>query len=260
VKKKLSNLFIALLYVIINASAGNATDTLKVMTYNLRLGELASLEQLGGYIKNQNPDFVALQECDWKTNRLLAPKQAGKAFVNELAYFTGLFGLYGKTIDYRGGYEGVGLLSKYPIIKSERILLPNPVPKKEQRVLLIAEIEMPDQSTLTFISTHLEVSSAKTRKAQVDFINKLIKNLKTPVILAGDFNATPNEKEIKEGFTDWYNATDTVYTFSTMKPKIKIDYIFGFPKNNFKLFSTKVDTDCKLSDHFPVCSKIILKK
>lgn len=259
-KKKLSNLFIALICVVINVTAGNSTDTLNVMTYNLRLGELASLEQLGGYIKSQNPDIVALQECDWKTKRKMAPKQNGKAFVNELAYFTEMFGLYGKTIDYGGGFEGIGLLSRYPIIRSERILLPNPVPKKEQRALLLAVIEMPDKSSLTFISTHLEVSSAKTRKAQIDFINELKKTIKTPVILAGDFNATPDETAIKDGFSDWFNATDTTFTFSTVKPEIKIDYIFGTPKKDFKLVSTKVGTECKLSDHFPVCSRIILKK
>lgn len=239
---------------------GQTTQKLNVMTYNLRFGELASLEQLGNFIKSQHPDIVALQECDWKTTRKKAPLQSGKAFVNELAYYTGLFGLYGKAIDYAGGYYGIGLLSKYPIIKSERVLLPNPAPQKEQRAMLIAEIELPDNSRVTFVSTHLEVSSGISRKAQIDFINNKIKSIETPVILAGDFNATPNDKTIKDGFSQWFNATDTIYTFSTMKPEIKIDYILGFPKSNFNLISTKVHTDCKLSDHFPVSSEIILKK
>ncbi len=42
---------------------------LKVLTYNLRFGEMASLEQLAEFIKNQNPDIVALQEVDVKTYR-----------------------------------------------------------------------------------------------------------------------------------------------------------------------------------------------
>ncbi|MGB4415937.1 MAG: endonuclease/exonuclease/phosphatase family protein [Paludibacter sp.] len=258
-KRKFANIFIAFFYVVISVSAGNATDTLKVMTYNLRFGELASLEQLGTYIKNQYPDIVALQECDWKTNRERVPQQAGKAYVNELAYYTGMFGLYGKAIDYKGGYYGVGLLSKYPIIKSERVLLPNPYPKTEQRVLLIAEIEFPDKSTITFISTHLEVSSVKARKAQIEFINKKIESIKTPVILAGDFNATPDDEEIKTGFANWLNVTNTEFTFSSMKPEKKIDYIWCTPSRDFTLISTKVDTDSKLSDHFPVSSLILFK-
>ena len=100
-----------------------------------------------------------------------------------------MFGLYGKAIDYKGGYYGLGILSRYPIVKSERVFLPNPEPKKEQRILLMAEIELPDGSSITFISTHLEVSSAEARKEQISFINSKIKEISTPVILAGDLNA-----------------------------------------------------------------------
>lgn len=233
---------------------------LKVMTYNLRFGELSSLEEMAAYISSQQPDLVALQECDWKTTRTRAPKQAGKAFVNELAYHTGLFGVYGKAINYAGGYYGVGILSRYPVIRSERVYLPNPAPEKEQRVMLIAEIELPDQSVVTFISTHLEVSSEKTRNAQIEFINKKVKELKTPVILAGDLNAIPSSKEIKTGFAHWFNGTDTTLTYASYKPEMKIDYIYGMPANKFKLLKTSTDNSCMLSDHFPVLSVIELKK
>lgn len=236
------------------------TTQLKVMTYNLRFGELASLSEMAAYIGSQQPDLVALQECDWKTTRTRAPKQAGKAFVNELAYHTGMFGVYGKAIQYAGGYYGVGILSRYPVIRSERVYLPNPKPEKEQRVMLIADIELPDQSVVTFISTHLEVSSEKTRLAQIAFINKKVKELKNPVILAGDFNAIPSSKEISTGFTKWLNATDTTFTYSSTKPEIKIDYIYGLPANRFKLLKTSTDNQCMLSDHFPVLSVIELKK
>jgi len=243
----------------LNATGAEKSDTLRILTYNIRFGELATLEQLGTFIKDQHPDVVAIQECDWKLKRERAFQQAGKAYMNELAYYSGLFGLYGKAIDYKGGYYGIGLLSKYPIIKSECISLPNPEPKTEQRVMLLAEIELPDHSVITFISTHLEVSSAKTRKAQVDFINKKVYEIKTPVILAGDFNATPDEEEIKEGFKGWFNATNNDLTFSTKKPEIKIDYIMGLPLQRFELVSTQVHSDCNLSDHFPVSSVILLK-
>ena len=65
-------------------SAVEKGDTLKLMTYNLRFGELASMEQIAGYISSQLPDIVALQECDWATNRTRAPHQNGVKFVNSL--------------------------------------------------------------------------------------------------------------------------------------------------------------------------------
>lgn len=236
-----------------------AQNTLKVMTYNLRFGELASLEEMATYIGEQQPDIVALQECDWKTYRERAIKQNGKAFVNELAYHTEMFGLYGKAINYRRGYYGVGILSKYPIVRSERVFLPNPSPKKEQRVLLMADIELPDGSIVTFVSTHLEVSTPYHRENQIKFINKQIKKIKTPIILAGDLNAIPSSEEIQNGFKKWFNATNEAFTFSTTKPEIKIDYIYGYPAKRFELVETRVDTTCLLSDHFPVISEIIIK-
>ena len=45
------------------------TLTLRIMTYNLRFGELSSLEQLGAHIKAFQPDFVALEEVDCFTTR-----------------------------------------------------------------------------------------------------------------------------------------------------------------------------------------------
>ena len=48
------------------AQAAERADTIKlrVMTYNLRLGELASLEELAAHISSFKPDVVCLQEVD----------------------------------------------------------------------------------------------------------------------------------------------------------------------------------------------------
>lgn len=170
-----SKIKIIIFLVLLSVSIFSQTNSLSVMTYNLRFGELAGMEEFATYINKQKPDLVALQECDWKTYRSFTSKQAGKAFVNELAYHTGMFGVFGKAINFKGGHYGIGILSNFPIIKSERILLPNPEPKTEQRAVLMAEIELPDKSTIMFISTHLEYSSETVREKQIAFINKLVK-------------------------------------------------------------------------------------
>ena len=238
-------------------SAAEKGDTLKLMTYNLRFGELASMEQIADYISSQQPDIVALQECDWATNRTRAPHQNGVKFVNELAYHTGMFGIYGKSINYAGGYYGIGLLSRYPILRYERVLLPNDG-KTEQRSMLIADIELPDGQVITFVNTHLEVKTAQMRIEQVQFINEYLKDCPNQLFLAGDMNATPDTEEMEMLRQGWTDLTDRVFTYSTSKPQIKIDYIYTKPSENVELLGTEVQEDIKLSDHFPVISTIVL--
>lgn len=72
-----------LLLLCLTIGIAYAQDTLRVrvMTYNLRFGELASLEELAAHIKAFKPDFVALQEVDSKTDRKRAPTR-GKDFIS----------------------------------------------------------------------------------------------------------------------------------------------------------------------------------
>ena len=238
-------------------SAAEKGDTLKVMTYNLRFGELASMEQIADYISSQQPDIVALQECDWATNRTRAPHQNGVKFINELAHHAGMFGIYGKSINYAGGYYGIGLLSKYPILRYERVLLPNDG-KTEQRSMLIADVELPGGQVITFVNTHLEVKTAQMRIEQVQFINEYLKDCPNQLFLAGDMNAIPDTEEMEILRQEWTDLTDIVYTYSSSEPQIKIDYIYTKPGDKVNLIETKVCEGILLSDHFPVISTIVL--
>ena len=158
------------------------------MTYNLRFGELASLEELGECIKNENPDVVMLQEVDVNTHRKRAPKQNGKHFISELGFYTKMFSVYGKSIPYEGGYYGLGLLSKYPFVSTERILLPMVEAGREQRSLLTGKIELDNGQIITIASTHLDLK-APIRLVQVKYINEVLGKVNNPILLGGDFNA-----------------------------------------------------------------------
>lgn len=248
---------VALLFVILSCgvvSAQHDTLRVRVMTYNLRFGELSSLEDLAYHIKSFKPDFVALQEVDVHTARERAPHQNGKDFIAELAYRTGMFGLYGKTIEYAGGYYGIGMLSKYPYITTEKVLLPNPE-NKEQRALLEALVEV-GGDTLTFVSTHLEVSSEKLRNMQARFICNRFENAPYPVIIGGDFNARHYSDAIVNIMSkSWFPATNGDFTFPAWKPIIKIDYLFARPVEGWKLIKTQT-VHSRLSDHLPIVSDL----
>ena len=230
---------------------------LTVLNYNLRFGELASLEQLAEYIKKENPDVVALQEVDVKTNRPAVPHQNGKDFITELGYHTGMLTAYAKTIDFSGGYYGIGILSKYPFIKTEKIMLPMIEGAKEQRAALITDIELPEGKCFTFISTHLDHSTSEVRQAQVKAINKALKKKRHPMIIAGDFNGRPDSPEIKEGMKKWKQACNPDYTIPADNPSAKIDYIFYKPSDRWKTVSSSTPS-IDLSDHLPVKVEIEL--
>ena len=250
-------LIIISLLACVSSFAAEKGDTLKLMTYNLRFGELASMKEIGDYILSESPDIVAVQECDWATRRTRAPHQNGVKFMNELAYHTGMFGVYGKSIDYAGGFYGIGLLSKYPILKYERVLLPNDG-KTEQRSMLIADIELPGGKVITFVNTHLEVKTAQMRIEQLKFIEDYLKDCPNQIFLAGDMNAIPLSEEMAMLRESWQDLTDEVFTFHSSRPQMKIDYIYTKPSENVQLISTGVQEAVKLSDHFPVISTIVL--
>lgn len=245
------------LLIVVTAVAQEAPVQLKVLCYNLRFGELATLQQLGEYIKSENPDVVMLQEVDVFTNRDRAPLQNGKNFISELGYYTGMLSAYSKSISYAGGYYGIGILSKYPFVSTERILLPLVEEKREQRSLLIARVELNNTQQITVACTHLDLKS-NIRMVQVNAINNVLKKEKNPVILAGDFNAKPDSPEIKEGMKNWkHSCADDVYTIPVKEPKAKIDYIFSYPQSRWNVVSSSVG-NVTLSDHLPVIATLSL--
>lgn len=230
----------------------------KVLTYNLRFGELASLEDLAEFIRSQNPDVVALQEVDVKTYRQWIPQQNGKDFITELGFRTGMLTAYAKTIPFANGYYGIGILSKYPFTETKRFMLPLPEGAKEQRTLLLSNVELPDGNIFTFICTHLDYPSSEVRQVQVEALTSTLKSNPYPMILAGDFNASPDAPEIFSGMADWLPASAPDFTFPSSEPKAKIDYIFCYPDSVW-IVDSATTPRVKLSDHLPVCASLQLK-
>lgn len=239
------------------AAAAYSQDTLRVrvMTYNMRFGERASLEEFADFIRKYNPDFVALQEADCRNHRETVPQQNGHDFIAELAVQTGMFGLYGKTIDLAGGYYGVGILSKFPYIDVKKTLLPNPR-GNEQRVVLEGTFEMP-HDTVTFACTHLDYEYPDVIARQAYFLCEHFELYTMPTLIAGDFNSTP-ESEAIDGIMlhGWLDATNEAPTYPAEAPASKLDYIFTDKKNGWKVEKTET-VNIQLSDHLPIVSDLI---
>lgn len=86
----------------------------------------------------------------------------------------------------------------------------------------MAEVELSSGDTIIVASTHLDYTSSASRDRQLEVITEILKEKNFPVILGGDFNATPNSKEIITYFEDWEPLSDdAMLTSPTQKPKIR---------------------------------------
>ncbi|MDE7457248.1 MAG: endonuclease/exonuclease/phosphatase family protein [Muribaculaceae bacterium] len=235
-----------------------APKEMKIMTYNLRFGELADMDRLAAEIKAYNPDFVAIQEVDVNTNRAASKHNNGLNYVTELAQRTGMFGYYGRAIDFGPGYYGIGILSRYPAEKIEKFELPNPG-NEEPRALLIGTFELPDHK-IVFACTHLDYRDHDTRKKQARFVADKLTQSPYPALLAGDFNATNGQIYIESIKAKMKELTNDRKTWPADVPQDKLDFIFGYPKENFQLKSCFVPEPAQntASAHHPVVSDIIV--
>jgi len=237
-----------------------SAQSLKVLTYNIHHGENVKgeidLQSIANVILATNPDLVALQEVDSATGRAQKADQ-----LRELASLTGMYTYFAKAMDYDGGAYGTGILSRLPISSSERISLPGSA-GKEPRIAGIATIQLPGDSLLQFVSTHLDAGSDPAdRINQANALVQYFTPAKTMVILAGDLNAAPAAKEtgiLKQLFTDLTQASGPTYPADT--PNIKLDYIMIFPRQRHESVFARVIEETVASDHRPVVCDLKIKE
>ena len=180
------------------------TMKLKIGSYNIRHGGDANLDmsKLAGNITKLGLDIVGLQEVDQLTRRV-----EGIDTMQELCDATGYaYYCFFKAIDFRGGEYGVGVLSKYPIVETERILLPSE--GYEQRVLGRATVNV-DGVLIPFFVTHLSYEDLSIRTEQFARVAEILKAY-DGFILTGDFN-TANFAE--------FSVIENAYTVNNSEQK-----------------------------------------
>ncbi len=206
-------------------SAQNASS-LRVLSYNVHhcrgLDEKVDLPRIAKIITDCKPDLVALQEIDNKTRRTGSVDQT-----QELAQLTGMHGLFFKAIDFEGGGYGQAILSKAPLSEPQTVKLPNRS-GREQRIVGWVTTEIHGQS-VRFGTTHLDHADQAIRLEQAQQIASGLTALSQPSIIAGDFNASPESKEIAElsKSITFAKSERPTPSFPAERPTKQIDYI-GF--------------------------------
>ena len=224
---------------------------IRVLTYNILHGATTErnndLDVVANVINELQPDIIAVQEMDFRTNRVQ------KRDINtELALKTGMNSIFMKAVDYDGGKYGQSLFSRWTFLETGKIDLPGG-PDKEPRIAAVAKIILPAGDTIRFVGTHLDhVANSRDRLEQAQRINNLLDNNKLPTILAGDLNDFPGSETIEifeSVWTSTYDKEAPAPTFPSHAPEKKIDYIMFSPEHRWKVLEKKVVCHKIASDH-----------
>lgn len=208
---------------------------------------------------SEGADVVGLCELDSCTTRTGRTNQ-----IEELRKLMpqGWQAFFSKAMNFQGGAYGIGILlsPEYKALNSYTIELPK-AGGPEDRVACVVETR-----DFVYVVTHLDHSSEDARLAQAVVLNSALvykyKDSKKPVILCGDFNASPDSREITFMSYNWKRISPLDLTFSTEKPEECIDYIFLLKNEAAKevqyIGSTILDTPeiRRASDHFPILSTV----
>lgn len=254
--RRLSGLVWLVAFLGISAAAAfcqTADRTLKVLTYNIHHANPPSkpgvidVKAIAQVIKESGADLVALQEVDVRTRRSGVDLDQAA----ELEKLSGMqFHYFAKSIDYEGGDYGIAILSKFPILSGET--LPLPLEGGESRAMGVVTIEPVAGKKMLFANTHLDLR-ANNRVLQVNFIKEYFSKQALPVVLCGDFNATPESETIRS-MGEMFKRSSTAggLTFPMNKPDREIDFVMFRPAASFSVKKHVVVPEEYASDHLPV--------
>jgi endonuclease/exonuclease/phosphatase family metal-dependent hydrolase len=245
------------------ALAAAAQQRVRFLTYNIHHAEgtdaKIDIERIANVILSADPDFVAVQEVDVRTTRVGTADQA-----EQLRGWTGLHSIFGRTINYRGGWYGNALLSRWPVNGFVNHAMPF-TPGREQRGVIEAVIQPPpdvrDGHGFHALATHLDTGE-NDRLLAAERLHEIVAERPPdwPMILAGDMNAARGSRTLESLERDWTVAWqgEPLLSFPSEAPNRWIDFILYRPANRWKVFEVKVIGGGAASDHLPVLAVLEL--
>lgn len=231
------------------------------MTYNIHVGvgmdKKLDLRRIADVINQEHPDLVGLQEVDRGVKRT-----GGVDELAELARMTRMEFAFAHNLDYQGGQYGVGILSRYPILKTDHRMYRNKR-EAERRGLIRIEVNVAGRS-LSFATTHLDYQYEDGRIFEAGQLLEFLKGQQERLILVGDFNEEPNGdayKLVSAYFRDaWMEskAKETGLSYPADRPAKRIDYIFYKPGTDVQTKKAWL-VNTWASDHVPVVADLELR-
>lgn len=272
-------------YIPFNIASDPPADAVKVLSYNILMYAPWEADEavahtadnpIVKYIRESRADLVCLQEAADTEIRF-----------DVYGYFKEFYP-YSDSIKNREG-EVVMLMSKFPILKKERIDYPtagnlsaafevdirglrtvvvnnhletmglSPEDKANVGVLMKGDMtreEAEGESRYLFSKVVKAVQKrAPQAEAVADYIQKALADGKS-IIVCGDLNDTPvsyAHHVVGQGLTDCYaeSGSGPGFSYNRSRMWVRIDHIFC--SEEWEPVGCKVDTKVSTSDHYPVC-------
>jgi endonuclease/exonuclease/phosphatase family metal-dependent hydrolase len=161
----------------------------------------------------------------------------------------------------QGWYQGVAIFTTYNIVNTSSMLFPYWDCWTSARAGLRAAVDV-NGTTLQVFTTHLQTGGCtndiQSRYNSIAKLKSWASGYSAPQIVAGDFNADPDQIDTTQGmlpnFVDtWFQVgTGSRYTAFAPNPSMKIDYWFTDSSGRAQAISSQVFQNNSVSDHFPV--------
>ncbi len=231
------------------ANSTNVSDgTLGVVTWNLHFGE--KLDEIILTLENssefQGKELLLLQEINGE-----GAKKIARQLRYNYIYYPTVFSRQ------RGDEYGLAILSKWPLEKAERILLPNWLPGWVENRFVIKAITSVNGKNITIYNTHLDVA---WMRHQGEFLGEELASPEGLTILGGDFNTwQPSSITELESLLQAVGmerlTRKTGYSFEYLGSHFILDHIFSNEAQDYTAGGVH-ETDA--SDHFPVWAEIAI--
>ena len=223
---------------------------LRIMTFNIRgcknyLTNKKDINSIVKIIRKYNPDIIGLNEV---FSGIISNNSQSKKIARKLGYYS----YFGKSTRVLFRKYGNSIISKYPILNNEVIIIPDPINKKgsslyETRSILKSTIEI-DNKKLNIYITHLGLNIDEQENG-FKILNSIDSNNS---IIMGDFNIEPDDillNELNDKFISSDNyLNDLRCSFPSKNPINKLDYIFV--SKDIKINYSNIMDDIA-SDHLP---------
>ncbi|MDP5170833.1 MAG: endonuclease/exonuclease/phosphatase family protein [Bacteroidia bacterium] len=251
--------------------------SIKIVSFNVGTFDFKenNIKEVGELIQQYHPDLVAMQEF-----RNQDVEEGEKA----LTYLANMWGLPNKDFLHLPFHvHGAAFFSRYPILKIDTLFLPRDEINSGILITVDTDLGPIGIANVHFSSFHIKAIydkepdlqgkvggiQSRARKAlslqqeKVEIVLEKLKNYPYPVIIAGDLNATPHSRIVRQLADQYQDSFQEAgygrgWSFPVFGPfGIRIDYQFA--SHNLQPISHQVIRN-KVSDHFPLLGTYQLKQ